>query len=279
LRSLAGTLLTGIGFELAADAGEGKALFRLVLEDIPRRIRTPERAVDESRLDEVKSVEEAEDLLVGPVFGRGDGAQYLVSSPLHRWEGLGGGVGDSDIAIRNEGFGEQSNSVTSLFIVKDVVEDGYQHQSERPVKVEQVAYLGMVQDRPRFTQVCTDGGGGGDILEDGAAVGHRDGIDVDVDDPALRVVRLDEFVDVAGGGDPRADIEKLVDTLFEQEIDCPAQECSIGQGGQPDVRAEFEDLFNGNAIAFEIVIASKKTVIDPGRAGSVQGYVVGNPFG
>jgi hypothetical protein len=46
-------------------------------------------------------------------------------------------------------------------------------------------------------------------------MGDGNGIDVDIDDAAVRVARLHQLVDIAGCGDPGADVEELVDALIE----------------------------------------------------------------
>jgi len=88
---------------------------------------------------------------------------------------------------------------------------------------------GMRQDRRRVAQVGLDRRRVGHFVpvQELPAVAHRDGIGIHVDDAGQGVDRLGQRVDVADGGQARADVEELVDARLGQDGDSAAQEGAI----------------------------------------------------
>ncbi len=135
---------------------------------------------------------------------------------------------------------------------------------------------GMRQDRRRVAQIGLDRGRVGHAVpvQELPAVAHRDGIGIHVDDAGQGVDRLGQRVDVADGGQARANVEELVDALPGQDGDSAAQEGAVGTGGERAVRVHRVQRVEGGAVGREVGVAAERVVVDARRIGPVQ---VGTP--
>ena len=97
---------------------------------------------------------------------------------------------------------------------------------------------------------------------------HR--VDVDVDDPRLRVDPLGDLVDVADGRDAGADVEELVDATAGQLGDRPAQERPSGAHGVGEIGGHGGDLLGELPVDLEVVRAAQEVVVDPRRTRSAE---------
>lgn len=103
--------------------------------------------------------------------------------------------------------------------------------------------------------------------------GVRDGdlVDVGVDHPRVGRDLADDLVHVALGGQAGADVEELAYALLGGEPDGPAQEVTVGLGGDAGVRKDRQDLLGGGPVGGEVVAATQEVVVHPGHVGPLLG--------
>jgi len=128
------------------------------------------------------------------------------------------------------------------------------------------------QDRRRVAQIGFDRGHAGDLLlrQELPAEAHRHGVVVHVDNARGGIDAPRDLVDVAAGGQPRADVEELVDALPRQVGDGAAQEGPVGAGGERVVRVDRGERVEGGAVGREVGAAPKRVVVDARRVRPVE---------
>ena len=147
------------------------------------------------------------------------------------------------------------------------MEDGEQQDRDRLAEVDQLAHRGAGGNAGRVAEIAPDGGDAlGPVLEDGLGMQDDDRVAVNVDDPRIRVGRLGDLVNVGGGGQARADVEKLPDTpLGGEEMDDPAEEGPVHPGRPGAARDHRQDLRGGGTIGVEVVLPAENKIVDPGH--------------
>jgi hypothetical protein len=123
----------------------------------------------------------------------------------------------------------------------------------------------VVEDFAWLAQVGLDDRGVLGALQEGLAVRHDDGVDVDVGDPGGRVGLLGDLVHVALGGDARADVQELADTIRGEEPDRPADERAVGPADERGGGFDRGDRPGHVLVGQEVMRAAQPVVINPGR--------------
>src|SRR5688572_18964933 len=100
----------------------------------------------------------------------------------------------------------------------------------------------MVEDGVRLAEVSEDGGGPLVPVEDLQAVGDRSRVEIHVHHPGVRSDRLGDLVDVALGGNARAEVEELPYAGLGEVAHRPAEEGPVGPRHGADERELFEEL-------------------------------------
>jgi hypothetical protein len=179
-------------------------------------------------------------------------------------------------------LGVPAHQSERIVAVRDEVQYGGEDQRDRPVEVDQPAGVLRLQDLPGLVQVALEDGSPGFVGEQCPAVryGHR--VDVDVDDPAVRVGGEGHVVHVALGRDAGADVEELPYAERGQLAYRAAQEGAVGLEGGREVRVAGRDLAGEFPVRREVVGAADPVVVDPGDARGVDvdlGRGPGGAFG
>ncbi len=228
----------------------------------------PARGVDEPRLRQLQPHEEAGDLGVRPLLRRvaGPAVELLELRQDRRCHLLVVGVGERQVAARRQRRAQGRHQPVRLAVVGDEVQQRQQQHAHRAVAVEQAARRGMIEDRRRVAGVGPEGGGIRIVSQQRRAVGHRERVDVHVEDARGGVAALGDLVDVPGGGDAAAQVEELVDAPVEQEGDGAAQEGAIGAGDERDVGVDGLRAPDRRAIDGRVLEAAEHVIVHPGDA-------------
>jgi hypothetical protein len=122
----------------------------------------------------------------------------------------------------------------------------------------------VAEDLFRLPDVGLDDSGGFGVVEQDPGVGEHHRVIVDVDDLHVRRVPLGDLVDVALGGQTRAEVDELPDAHLLDEIPHDAaEERPIGPASVWSVRGYLERLLGDHTIHGEIVLAAEEDVVDP----------------
>jgi butyryl-CoA dehydrogenase len=224
---------------------------------------------DHARIEEVESGEERGDLRLA--------ARHVVDSAApSRLCGLGrllrvhevrGQMRDGEIAARRQDVDQRSHDVLGIVVVSEEVQEGYQHEGDRLIKVKDAVQCRVIDDLAGLAEVRQDERGGA-----GPVAGHQrprvredDRVVVHVDDPAVRRHRLCYLMGVARGGDPGADVEELPDARFPGQVaDNTAEEGAVLPGEQRHRRNRRRDRVADLPVGGEVILAAQPVVVHPG---------------
>src|SRR6266508_1737174 len=248
-----------------AAATDGVAVHRVVRLG---RFRPPLAEPDEARVDQLKAGEEARDLGLGPGRARRGGVLPVHVELVGRLreqvvEGLGRGMRQDQVAAGRERVDELRHGGVRLLVVGYEMQHADQQHTDRLGEVQQALHRGMAENARRGAQVALHRGGQFVAGEDVQALGHRHGVDVDVDHPGVGRRLLGDLVDVAGGRDARADVEELADPEAHEVADGPTQERPIGARHRGDAGKLMDEGACGRMVGREVVDAAEVVVVDP----------------
>jgi MFS family permease len=235
----------------------------------PGRVRPPVRHRHHTGRHQLKPGErQPGELALITQLGRDPGRPVGPLKGGHGRIVLSGDVRGDEEAAGRQGVKQRREDLGGLPLIRDVVQDGDEHQRDGLAEVEHLPGHRVGQDGRGLTQVGLDVSGaairsGG---QQGARVREDQRVVVDVDDARGRRGRLGDFVHVAGGGQPGPDVEELPDArLFRQVADRAAEERAVLTPGDATAWPGGEYLLRHLAVGREVVLAADAVVVHPGR--------------
>lgn len=169
---------------------------------------------------------------------------------------------------------ERGDDALGVLVVGDEVQHGVEDDADRAVEVDEAGHLVGGEDGAGLAHVGLDRGGpvlGG---QQGAGVRDDDRVDVHVDDAGVRMDALRDLVDVALVGQPRAEVDVLVDPLLGDVGDGAAEEAPVRAEGLDAVRDGLDEVARELAVGCVVVLAAEHVVV---HAGHVRGGRVDPP--
>ena len=138
-----------------------------------------------------------------------------------------------------------------------------QHDRDRRAEIDHGPHVRVVQDARRVPQVTLDRADPRRRAQQGPRVRDDDRVVIDVDHARPRVQLARDLVDIARGGQPRADVDELPDArLVGQEPDGAAQETPVRPRRCPRIGHHGQQLAGGLPVFGVVVLAAEQVVVD-----------------
>ena len=151
-----------------------------------------------------------------------------------------GEVADYQVAAGGDPVPEASHHSPWVVFVGNEGENAEHQQRDRLSEVEQRVPERVVEDLVGVAEVALDGGDAVVAPDQRSGEGHRQRVDVDVEDPGVRHAALRDLMDGAGGGHTAAEVDELLDPGVQAVPHGAAQEGPVGldHGGDVGYRGD-----------------------------------------
>ncbi len=193
------------------------------------------------------------------------------TEPLHRERRLAlvGQMRQRQVAARRHRVHVARHQAPRIGGVGNEHQDGRHQHPDRLAEVDELAKLGVAEDRVRLAQVTADHNGRSRSGEQGTALRFHHRVVVDVDHPGVRGDPLNDIVRVPHGRQPGTDVNELPDTVLGDPLGRPLVKPAVGPGAVLNLRYDAQYLLGGTRVDVQVMLAAQHVVINPSWRGDI----------